>query len=67
MNLSNQDLEIGKLLLQLQKVTHHLDMVNHDMSRKLTDHANVEYLNFLGELKIFNETVKVINVAINRD
>jgi hypothetical protein len=67
MNLSSQDLEVGKLLLQLQKVSHNLEMTVHDMSKKSYDHANVSYLNFLGELKVFNETVKIINVAINRD
>lgn len=67
MNLISQELELGKLSLQLQKVTHHLAMVNHDMNRKLHDHAQVEYLNFLGELKVLNETIKVINVAVMRD
>ena len=67
MNLYSQDLEIGKLLLQVQKVSHHLEMTVHDMSRKLYDHAATDYLSFLGELKAFNEAVKVINVAVNRD
>lgn len=67
MNLTNQELELGKLSLQLQKVSHHLAMVNHDMNRKLYDHAQVEYLNFLGELKILNETIKLINIAVMRD
>jgi hypothetical protein len=67
MNLSNQELEVGKLLLQLQKVSHGLEMTVHDMAKKEYGHANNDYLMFLAELKALNEAVKLLNISIARD
>lgn len=66
MNLSNSELEIGKLVLQLQKVNHHLSTCSYDLAKKSYEHSNVSYMGFLAELKVLNEAVKHLNIEISR-
>lgn len=66
MDIQSQELEIGKLQIQLQTITYYLNLTVLDLSKKESGQAAQSYMKFLEELKKFNHIVRDVNVQLNR-